>query len=311
MPHANSRHTDFGVPAVITPSLDTYIDDFLCNLSKQRNYSDHTISAYRHELSAFAAFARASDAAEPDRAFTRATLRAFVYSQRDRGLAPRSLARTVAALKSFCKWAAREEIVPANAAKTISGPKLPRQLPSFLTETQTDLLSLGEPTGEMELRNRAIVELLYGTGMRLSELWALNTGAIDSTSKTLRVLGKGRKERIIPVTDAAIDMINRYLKMRGAPPQGEPLFLGARGGRLCRRQIEKVVADLLGTVTQQKKRSPHVLRHSFATHMLDNGADIRAVKELLGHSSLSTTQIYTHVSKEHLMKVYSQAHPRG
>jgi integrase/recombinase XerC len=156
------------------------------------------------------------------------------------------------------------------------------------------------------------VELFYGSGIRLSELWSLTVGNVQFKSSTVRVLGKGKKERIVPLTQGALDLIREYLLLRKETAgHSAPLFINEKGARLSRRHIERIVASAIARVSQQKKKSPHVLRHSFATHLLDHGADIRAVKELLGHASLSTTQIYTHLSKERILEAYRQAHPRA
>ena len=295
------------------PSLPNVIRDFLEYLKKQRGYSDHTIEAYRRDLSQFTAFTEKEiGKTAVSQVFTKPVLRAFIYSFSEKGVRPRTIARKVATLKSISRHCVKHGIVSVNPAKTLSTPKLDKPLPSFLTQKQAEMMIVPVPVDEISLRNRAIVELLYGTGMRLAELHALNVETIDRRNGLVRVLGKGRKERIVPVTPDAIQLIERYLTVRTmAKAHDDPLFVNKKGQRLSRRQIERVVTNELAAVSQQKKKSPHVLRHSFATHMLDGGADIRAVKELLGHSSLSTTQVYTHVSKEHLHKVYRKAHPRA
>ncbi len=295
------------------PSLTSVIQDFLEYLKKQRGYSNHTIDAYRRDLSQFAAFTE-KEIGKPsvNQVFTKQVLRAFIYSFSEKGVRPRTVARKVATLKSISRYCVKNSIIQLNPAKTLSTPKLDKPLPSFLTQKQAEMMIMPVPDDEILLRNRAIVELLYGTGMRLAELHALNVDTIDRKNGLVRVLGKGRKERIVPVTPDAIQLIERYLTVRSmAKAHDDPLFVNKKGQRLSRRQIERIVTKELAAVSRQKKKSPHVLRHSFATHMLDGGADIRAVKELLGHSSLSSTQVYTHISKEHLHKVYKQAHPRA
>ena len=299
------------VPAGSPEGFDLLANDFLSYISKQRGFSEHTATAYRYELSEFAAFSKANGSDTAKDALTTHMLRAFVYSRRDKGIAPRSIARSVAAMKSFCKWAAKTGILQSNPARVISAPKLPKALPTYLSESQTNSLAIAEPVGLAETRSRAIVELFYGTGIRLAELWALDSDAIDRHTKTIRVFGKGRKERIVPLTDDAIRYIDSYHALRGSASHDSPMFTNDKGTRMSRELISKTVSIALLGVSMAKKRSPHVLRHTFATHLLDNGADIRVVKELLGHSSLATTQVYTHVSKEHLRKVYAQAHPRG
>jgi integrase/recombinase XerC len=301
--------------AIDTPRspLAATIERFLDYLRKERNFSEHTVKAYSTDLHQFIAFLSGQKIALTlENTMVKPCLRAFSYSLTLEERRPRSVARKIAALKSFARYCVRHHLLSVNPAKTISTPKLDKPLPVFLTRKQTD--SIRPPAGQEEdrLRNHAIVELLYGSGIRLSELYGLDIDSIDMRRQTVRVLGKGRKERIVPVTEQSVDAIRNYLRIRlTGEKSGDPLFTNTNGGRLSRRQIERVVARELSQVSFAKKRSPHVLRHSFATQLLDAGADIRAVKELLGHASLNTTQIYTHISREHLLKVYRQAHPRA
>ena len=299
-------------------SLRQTIASFLEYLLKERGYSQHTVEAYAGDLSQFAGYVEKNNSASSfEEVMTKGVMRAFTYSLGERNLRPRSVGRKVAALKSFSKFCVKKKLITANPAKLLASPKLDKPLPAFLTERQASELEdtdkQATPASPLEtIRNRGIVELFYGSGMRLSELHGLNAGAIDYRVASLRVLGKGRKERIVPVTDQALILLRQYLERRQGPKAFDaPLFTNSRGERLSKRQIERIVVRELSRVSRQKKRSPHVLRHSFATHLLDRGADIRAVKELLGHASLSTTQIYTHMSKEHLLKVYRLAHPRA
>jgi integrase/recombinase XerC len=300
-------------------TLPEHISSFLDYLLKEKGYSTHTVEAYKGDLAQFTAFIVQN---YPDASFEsvmkKGVLRDFTYSIGEHKLRPRSIARKVAALKSFSKFCVKRHLLAVNPAKLLANPKLDKPLPAFLTEKQAQELGTTGAPGEKKVhevdtvRNRAIVELLYGSGMRLAELHGLNAGGIEYKKANVRVLGKGKKERIVPVTEQAMAAIREYLDRRKtSKAYDSPLFANSKGCRLSRRQIERIVESELAKVSQQKKRSPHVLRHSFATHLLDRGADIRAVKELLGHSSLSTTQIYTHMSKEHLLRVYRQAHPRA
>ncbi|MBD3343695.1 MAG: tyrosine recombinase [Chitinivibrionales bacterium] len=288
------------------------IKRFLSYIEKEKGFSENTVTAYRRDLIQFSAFVEKEFEGESlSRVMTRNVLRTFTYALSRDGLRSRTLARKIATLKSFSKYCAKQGILSANGAKTISSPRLDKPLPSFLTEKQAATLDSSVAGGD-NLRNRAIVEVFYGSGIRLSELYALNVGTVDFRNAIMRVIGKGKKERIVPLTSIAIDLIRTYIKKtRSGAALDEPLFVNKRGDRLSKRQVQRVVEKELAAVSQLKKKSPHVLRHTFATHLLDRGADIRAVKELLGHSSLATTQIYTHVSKEHLQKVYKQAHPRS
>jgi integrase/recombinase XerC len=290
---------------------------FLEYLQKEKGFSLHTIDAYKRDLSQFSDFIKKNydESLSLEKIMEKRILRLFTHQLNAQKLKPRSIARHIATLKSFSRYCLKTKLLAVNAAKTLATPKLDKPLPQVLTMSQTAALTATAGNGPLaleQLRNRAIVELFYGSGIRLAELHGLAVGAIDRCSAVVRVLGKGRKERVVPLTALSLEYIKTYLDARHAQDGPEaPLFANNKGARISRRQIERIVATALGAVSRQKKRSPHVLRHSFATHLMDNGADIRAVKELLGHSSLAATQIYTHVSKEHLRKVYRQAHPRS
>jgi integrase/recombinase XerC len=285
---------------------------FLSHLQKERGYSEHTIAGYRHDLTRFGQFAAAvGDTDSFETIMTRGLLRSFIYESRESGLKPRTVARRVAALKSFSRFCVKQGLAKSNPARNLSTPKLDKPLPAFLTEKQACALD-GRTDDCLDLRNIAIVELLYGAGIRLAEIQRLTVGRLDLRRGYVRVIGKGRKERVVPITRRSAELLSRYFAMRGGP--GGPdaaVFVNARGEPLSRRQIQRVVERKIAEVSAQKKRSPHVLRHSYATHLLDGGADIRAVKELLGHASLATTQVYTHVTREQLQKTYRQAHPRS
>ncbi|MFP4418176.1 MAG: tyrosine recombinase XerC [Fibrobacterota bacterium] len=298
--------------------LDVVVNDFIQYITKQQRYSSHTIDGYRRDLTQLKLFVTQHFSGLPfDRIMKKGVLRSFIFSLSEQDIKARTLARKVAAIKSFCKFCVRFDYLSANPAKTLSAPKLDKPLPSFLTLNQTEALAETDiesvqKCGWTALRDKAIVELFYGTGLRLSELHGLDTGVIDKKRALIRVVGKGKKERIVPVTPDAIQATELYVRARPhGPGKNLPLFINNKGERLSRRTIQRVVEKQLAAVSRQKKKSPHVLRHSFATHLMDAGADIRAVKELLGHASLGTTQVYTHVSKEQLLKTYRQAHPRS
>jgi integrase/recombinase XerC len=295
-------------------SLLAALDAFFAYLEKEKGFSIHTLTAYRSDLDEFIRFLTLKKVPlSLEESLTKAVLRSFTFSLSSAGLRPRSVARKIAALKSFSRFCVRRHLLKNNPAKFLATPKLDRQLPVFLTQKQAEMLSSPPPDRtETAFRNHAIIEFFYGSGLRLAELQTLTVDSVNAENETVRVMGKGRKERVVPLTATAVEAMERYFSIRkSAKTPLSPLFANVAGRRLSRRQIERIVAVELSRVSQQKKRSPHVLRHSFATHLMDAGADIRAVKELLGHSSLATTQIYTHVSREHLLKAYKQAHPRA
>jgi integrase/recombinase XerC len=253
----------------------------------------------------------------------RLAIRGFLAHLTKKGLSKRSIARALSAVRGFYRFLHRNEIVDANPARAVGSPKLEKYLPSYLDRTQIDLVF---QTAELracegrynDVRNLAILELFYSTGMRLSELRGINRGDLDLVSQQVKVTGKGRKQRIIPVGDHATLAVRNYeakrdelLRRLGSNVDRSAVFLSAQGKRLSTRSIQLVITKFLSQVAENAGLSTHSLRHTFATHLLDAGADLRAVQELLGHASISTTQIYTHTSVERLKQVYRKAHPRA
>lgn len=308
----------------MTRTRSTEVADFLGQIAHERQLSPRTVKAYTDDLAEFEEFlGRYYGAEEWSWAgIDRLTIRSFMGDcVTRRGLSKRSVARKLSAVRSFYRFLHVEERVETNPARTVRSPRGERTLPGFLTRGQVETLFSGAEARAMEggflaVRNLAIIELFYSTGMRLSELQALNLGDLDLISERVRVLGKGRKERIVPVGRKAISALRRYDPKReeiltGGGGDRRAVFLSQAGRRLSVRQIQNVVGGFLDRVAEDAGLSTHSLRHTFATHLLDAGADLLAVKELLGHASLSTTQIYTHTSKERLKRVYRQAHPRA
>jgi integrase/recombinase XerC len=295
-------------------------DAYLRSIESGRQLSPHTVAAYRRDLSEFTAFLGRHFG---ERQWTwedvdRLALRAFLGHLNRRNLARRSIARKLSAVRSFFRWLHREEAVTANPARTVRSPRLERTLPSWLTRAEADRLFdvAGNRSAEntfMGTRDLAILELFYAAGIRLAELHGLNTTDVDLIGDQVKVLGKGRKERIVPLGRAAVAALRRW-ELRRAEVVGheiDALFISQASRRLSRRRIQDVVGMYLRAASDDASLSTHSLRHTFATHMLDGGADLLAVKELLGHASLSTTRIYSHTSRERLKRVYDTAHPRA
>ena len=300
------------------PELNHCTDDFLEYLAQERKYSPLTVKAYRRDLEDFTGFVNGYDVEclqHPER-IDRQAIRHFLGHLRERGLGARSAARKLAALKSFFKYLNRAEIIPANPAADIRTPRFPRQLPEFLPEDQALwLMELPPADTLIGLRDRAILETFYATGIRLAELTGLVVGNVSFTQNTMRVMGKGGKERIVAFGKAAGEALGRYLEARRQ--QGEtvdyqcPLFCGRGSRSISPRSVQLRVAHYMKQVAEARHLSPHLLRHTVATHLLDRGADLMAVKDLLGHASLSSTQVYTHVKTEQMKKLYRQAHPHA
>jgi integrase/recombinase XerC len=297
--------------------LPVTIEEYLRSLATERAASPHTVDAYEVALGQFVAYLEETYGAVPEATDVgEADVRPFLGWLFDKGLGRRSIRLKLTAVRSMFEWLVRTDVLDRNPAAGLSSPKLEKKLPSFLQQNEAVQLAHAFDTStETGARDHALCELLYGSGLRISEALQLNVGDVDEQARTVRVLGKRSKQRVVPVTQAAVDAIRRYVGMRGEGLgiRGEavPLFLGARGQRLSPAVAWRIVNKALGPLTESARKSPHVLRHSFATHLLDNGADLNAVSEMLGHSSLSTTQVYTHVSVERLKDAYKKAHPRS
>ena len=305
--------------------LAAAIDGYLTYLHVERGLSPATIRAYRADLSDFAASRGVSRgwSASADAAIGYLAARTRRGRRGDPGLAPSSLRRRAAALKGFYRFAYGEGLIPVDVAAHLDLPRPSRLLPETLTvgETERLLMGAGGDDGERHgLRDRALLELLYAAGLRISEAIGLDREDLSTDGAFVRVIGKGDKERLVPVGDIALDWLARWVEgPRSAlltmghvvPGRGGPLFLGDRGGRLARQQAWAAVKRAAVRAGLTERVSPHTLRHSFATHLLEGGADLRIVQELLGHASISTTQLYTHLTGERIRDVYSRAHPRA
>jgi integrase/recombinase XerC len=293
----------------------THQQQFLAYLRDERNYSPNTVAAYEDDLRDFRAFlGEEGDLREVDHARIRAYLGALL----ERGFSRTSVARKLACLKSFFKYLHRTGTLPSNPAHWVATPKLPRRIPHFLDEeTVTRLMEQPDRTDPEGIRDAAILELLYSSGIRLSELLALRAGDLDLRGATAKVTGKGNKQRIVPLGRQARGALAAYLEVRGKllarAGSRDPgrLFVTARAKPMSPKGVNLLMNRYISRVSEIEKKSPHVLRHSCATHLLNHGADLEAVRELLGHESLSTTQIYTHVSVDRLKQIYARAHPRA
>jgi integrase/recombinase XerC len=314
----------------MTPTLTAEIESFLEHLRLNRNASAHTVRAYESDLVQFVTFlARAKDcrrAALTVGDLDAAAVRGFLGDLYRRGNSGRSAGRKLAALRTFGRYLRREGRLETDPAALVVGPRARQTIPAHLDLGEVErLLAVPDPETWLGRRDRAILELFYASGLRLSELVALDLGDIDLGARLVRVMGKGSKERIVPFNRATAGALRSYLSDRGAIARpaaveakagrgrgrGEPLFVNYRGGRLSGRSVDRLVRRHVAASSVRTGVSPHALRHSFATHLLERGADLRAIQELLGHVRLSTTQRYTHVDAEHLLESYRRAHPRA
>jgi integrase/recombinase XerC len=307
-------------------TLSRAIDGFESYLADERRFSAQTVRAYRTDLDRFASFwerefANRSAGQTQLQKLDTLAVRSYLASLHRGELVNRSIARHLSTLRSFFAWACREGHLEKNPARGVPAPRVPKTLPRALTLADTEGLLDAAEEGSFQERDRALFELLYATGVRVSEAAGLDLEDVDLGALLARVTGKGGKERIVPFGEAALDALEEYLPARAARRRGyegpsergggEPLFVNARGGRLTTRSMARLLKRRLRAAGLPAEISPHALRHTFATHLLEAGADLRAIQELLGHASLSTTQKYTHLDAARLAQVYKRAHPKA
>ena len=282
--------------------------DFLHHLRGEKNVSPHTERSYRSDLAQFANCIGDKDPAS----ITHIDIRSFLAHLLEKKARKTSIARKLSAIRSFFKYLHRQELVASDPTGAISTPKQEKRLPAVLTVDDTlRLLNTPGPDAADPLRDRAVLETLYSTGIRVSELVGIDDEDIDRTARLVRIRGKGRKERIVPVGKAALDAIDAYCASKQPGVSTNIIFTNASGKRLTVRSVQRILATYRKKLGLSQKASPHTLRHSYATHLLESGADLRAIQELLGHASLSTTQRYTHLDLDSLMETYDRAHPRA
>lgn len=286
--------------------MKEYIDRFLRHLGTERGASEHTIRSYRKDLETFSEYTQSQ--AE---AVDMTDIRGYIAAQMNSGLSKSTVSRRLASVRSFFKFLHREGIIRSNPARMVSSPKLPKLLPKLLTVDDVfSLVEKPEGIGFGPVRDRAILELLYSSGLRVSELSGLNADDLNIREGLVKVRGKGKKERLVPVGKKATEALKAYLIERVLlKKKDKALFLNRRCTRLTDRGVRRIVVKYARAILLNGRIGPHTLRHTFATHLLQGGADLRVIQELLGHSSLSTTQKYTHLDITHLMDVYDKAHP--
>ncbi|MDX1653529.1 MAG: tyrosine recombinase XerC [Brumimicrobium sp.] len=299
------------------------IHKYLKYLKIERNSSDHTITSYRNDLTQLLDFTSRHLEKDTDSiaisAIDRLIIRLWLGELTEKGMARNTIARKVAAVRSFFKYCYKRSYISKNPAHLLIIPKKEKRLPKTIQASEiSEMMDLADGEEPESIQERAILELFYSTGIRLSELTNLNIRDIQIYQNQLTVVGKGSKQRIVPLGEKALDAINNHLKTRSqlltedsSSEAKNALFLSAGGNRIYPRMVQRIIRKYLLKVSEVTQKSPHTLRHSFATHMLDAGADIRLIKEFLGHANLASTQVYTHTSVERLQKVYSQAHPRA
>jgi integrase/recombinase XerC len=289
------------------------IEAFLRHLDKERNASPHTVRAYATDLAQLAAHMRAElgHDAEP-RDVDHLMVRSFLARLHEAGVKKVSASRKLASVRTFFRYLCREGILQSNPARVILSPRLERRIPTHLEEMDVATLLDVPAEDDAAKRAQALLEMLYATGVRCAELVGMDVTAVDLENRMVRVLGKGRKERIIPFGQRAQEALRAYLPVRqAARPESDALFVNVHGVRLTDRAVRRILATRLKDIALGRRATPHTLRHSFATHLLQRGADLRSIQELLGHASLSTTQRYTHLNTRQILAVYAKAHPRA
>ena len=308
-------------------TFNEYVNEFLEYIKVTRNYSLHTVISYENDLRQFTGYiVRSSDGKDSiskelqtdlnklDLIFLKSYIADLADPfARSKQYTRKSISRKISVLKSFYKYLYKKKYIFKNYSSSLIFPKQVKKLPSFLSEKELEKLIGEKYISEVSILDKAIIELFYSTGIRLSELINLRVDNVNFPNRTIKVFGKGSKERIVPFGKEAEKAVRNYMSIREICDlnKSEYLFISSAGKKLYPMKVNRLIRKNLSLVTDIKKKSPHILRHSFATHLLDNGADIRAVKELLGHESLSTTQVYTHITPERLKKAYKQSHPRA
>ncbi|MCB0400895.1 MAG: tyrosine-type recombinase/integrase [Flavobacteriales bacterium] len=291
-----------------------HIQEFCDYLTHQKRYSKHTVTAYQKDLEQFSLFLEKEFDVQSFQDVSSGFIRSWIVSLIEGDIAARSINRKISSLKSFYKYLQKQQLVDHNPLTKVISPKTSKRLPVFVTESEVgDLFEGITFEDDFEgVRDKLILSLFYYTGMRLSELIELKTSAVNRAGMTMKVLGKRNKERIIPVSPKALKEIEHYLSFRSeVTSKSDRLFITARGEKMYPKLVYRIVNHYLSMVTSNRKKSPHVLRHTFATHMLNNGADLNSIKELLGHANLSATQVYTHNTIEKLKNIHKQAHPKA
>ncbi len=288
------------------------VDEYLRELAGVRRLSENTISAYRRDLLQFLAYCEKNKINSPNEV-TERKIRTFIVFLSNHSLSSSSVSRKLSALRNFFDYLRRQEIISKNPLKNLSNPRKKKLLPMTISTDsfQNIIKILDESSDNYNMETKLIFELLYGEAIRVSELCNLKIKDIDFANKTLKVFGKGSKDRNIPLSNVVINSLKKYLDLRKNLSPNAPLIVTKKGAEIYPRMVQRIVKKYIAMVSDVEKKSPHVLRHSAATHLLDDGADLLSVKEILGHENLSTTQIYTHISIEHLKKVYKNSHPKS
>ncbi len=301
--------------------MENFVDEFLTNLRVAKNYSSKTLESYGLDLGQFIDFLKGKNVDDLG-SVDHIMIREFLSLLKQSDYAKSSMARKLACIRSFFKFLCRQGVLEKNPVLGITSPKRDKRLPQFLVQQEVnDLLELPNGNKQLEVRDLAILELLYSSGLRLQEVVGLNLADLDMSRGYLRVFGKGSKERMVPLGGAARRALDKYIRevrpallRRQKPSQAKPVtnvFLNFRGTRLSGRSIQRMFDKYIQQLALNRKVSPHTIRHTFATHLLENGADLRVVQELLGHVDISTTQIYTHLTREKIRSVYLKSHPRA